>query len=618
MPSGAFKIAMTFTAVDATAGVFRMLENRFKNMGEAGKKMQKDFDSMISHMQTGIKSLVAAWELGKMFSPFEKAAANMQEAMLEMKMTLQTAGKAAAQLNEELEKVRETADKLQKRTPFSAKDIVEAETVFKKAGINIEDITAPKGAAYASASLGTIAHMPPSAVAQDMTKIAKAFDLKGDEYGKLSDILQRTITSTTLDLPGLSSGLSNFAGEAHALGLGLEGSVQALATVSESVRDPSAAGTYLKNLILRITAPTKKGQQSLEDAGFNFWTGKGKLKDWDAIVAELKAKTAGLSEKELMPILKDFGEMRGLEAILPLIAPGRYEAVGAKSRASADQETKMDTRLEGLIASVQTLSTTIETAMGNIGNPVLGPLKQLADVANEAADGIAKFAAGHQQAFGYAEAGGAAALGGLGLYGMYRIGRGLQAGGRVLRGLRNFGGMGVGIAEGKAIQAATGVTPVFVVNWPGGGIGGENLKKDANAVKEIVKDAAPVVASTLGTWMAGSAFVGMLGMALYADPHGTMLGETHYVGEDLGRMGEKYSAESGLANFPFGEQLSVTDANTDQAIQQLIGTVKEGQKNNITLNISVDQSGRVTSSSNDSNTTSTINLKRGEFDFAGY
>ena len=36
--------------------------------------------------------------------------------------------------------------------------------------------------------------------------------------------------------------------------------------------------------------------------------------------------------------------------------------------------------------------------------------------------------------------------------------------------LGKLGGTGVGIAEGKAIEAATGVTPVFVTNWPAGGL----------------------------------------------------------------------------------------------------------------------------------------------------
>ena len=37
--------------------------------------------------------------------------------------------------------------------------------------------------------------------------------------------------------------------------------------------------------------------------------------------------------------------------------------------------------------------------------------------------------------------------------------------------LRGLGKTGAGIAAGKAIETATGVTPVFVTNWPAGGIG---------------------------------------------------------------------------------------------------------------------------------------------------
>lgn len=47
-------------------------------------------------------------------------------------------------------------------------------------------------------------------------------------------------------------------------------------------------------------------------------------------------------------------------------------------------------------------------------------------------------------------------------------------GGMAIGGLaKRFGGTAAGVAEGKAIEAAAGVTPVFVVNWPGsmGGVG---------------------------------------------------------------------------------------------------------------------------------------------------
>ena len=67
---------------------------------------------------------------------------------------------------------------------------------------------------------------------------------------------------------------------------------------------------------------------------------------------------------------------------------------------------------------------------------------------------------------------------GVGAYGLYKLIKGGMAGSRVLKGmgglkgmLAGMGGTAAGIAKGKAVEAATGVQPVFVTNWPAGGLG---------------------------------------------------------------------------------------------------------------------------------------------------
>ena len=71
--------------------------------------------------------------------------------------------------------------------------------------------------------------------------------------------------------------------------------------------------------------------------------------------------------------------------------------------------------------------------------------------------------------------------GGLELNGKEMIGVGLAAtiaavlaakfGGKVMKGIAGkFTSIGEGVATGKALEAAAGVTPVFVVNMPGSGI----------------------------------------------------------------------------------------------------------------------------------------------------
>jgi hypothetical protein len=64
-----------------------------------------------------------------------------------------------------------------------------------------------------------------------------------------------------------------------------------------------------------------------------------------------------------------------------------------------------------------------------------------------------------------------AGLGAAAGLGAWLVGRRVKGGvGRMLNGVA---GTAAGVAEGKALQMAAGVTPVFVTNWPGsGGIGG--------------------------------------------------------------------------------------------------------------------------------------------------
>jgi len=58
--------------------------------------------------------------------------------------------------------------------------------------------------------------------------------------------------------------------------------------------------------------------------------------------------------------------------------------------------------------------------------------------------------------------------------------------------------------------------------------------------------------------------------------------------------------------------LQESDKRIEDAVRGVENILKS-KPNNITLNISVDQNGRVTSSSNDPNTSTRINLKRGNF-----
>ncbi|MFZ0932301.1 MAG: phage tail tape measure protein [Syntrophobacteraceae bacterium] len=622
------RIALTFMAVDAASGVIGGLKGHILGIGAASKQAGKDFDSMTSNMKAGIKGLAASWMILGRINPMVSTAAKIQESLLDLKMTLAMIGKPAGILADELERSERVADVLQKKFAFSSLDIIKAMTVFKKAGVDIKDIIDPRGAAYAAGSLATIlGHgLTPESVADIMTHIAIPFHVKGAQYGEMANLFQKVVTNSTLDLSGFGAGMANFGGIAHDLGLDMKGTAEALMTVGESVRNADAAGTYLKNFLLAISAPTKGEKEAQEEAGLNFFDKHHHLKQWPGIVAELQNASAGMTDQERMDFRRKAFQMRGLEAVEPLAGKGMgsFEENVRKVASSGDIETKLGIALEGLNRNVISLSGTIESAIGQTFKPMLASLTAVTEKANDLADAFGKFAGSHQKEFGWGEAAGAGGLGLLGLYSMFRISKGLMAGGRVLRYLgSNWGATGVGIAEGKAIQAASGVTPVFVTNWPAGGLGGGALGAAADVALGVAVSGGIATGFSVAMPALIAGIVAAAGAA-GAQEAGKAVSRWHVKMLSDDALHRKFAendvmgggARSWQGRLMLGEMadrsIHVSDDEATRRMDALNATLKE-RPNNITLNVSIDQAGRVTSSSNDPNTSARINLKRGDF-----
>jgi len=634
----ALKVALTFIAVDMASGALRLLENKILGLGKASQKVRKDFEDMVRHTQAGLKSLAAAFAIEKALAPGIKTAASMEEAVDNLKMTLHTAHKPAAQLTKELEKAREVADDLQKITPFSSRQIIQSETALVRAGIPLGDVLANNGAAYAASTLATILEdkgVTPESAAEMLSKTATAFHIKGGQYGALSDLYQRTLTSTVLGQnPGsFATGMGNISGTAAAMGLTPRETIQFLATVAGSVSNPEEAGTYAKDFLLRLTGARKTQKEEMERLHLNFWTPEGNLKSLQGIKDELRGKTSGLSKKELTEaVFKIFG-LQGLQAALALQREGMgsYEDVGQRLDETSDTMTKLKDRLEGLDANLKSFSGTVESAVSNAFRPMLHTLTEMTKVANDFVDAGGKWAGSHQKEMGYADWGIAGIGGAAGLYGIYRLIRAGVSASSVIAGLS---GVGLGVAEGKILQKTAGITPVFVTGAaPGvfsGAGGGSPLPAGtptgaANTASKLAKYAPLVKALgfTAGLFYAEyelnkmgnkEAIMGAADVEMES-----WLGHTNISASGGGGgLGPRRTSTPSRPNAAYiVEALHRSHYEDSRMIQSELAKLghilEEKPKNQINLSITVDQGGRVTSRSDDPNTTARIDLKRGDF-----
>jgi TP901 family phage tail tape measure protein len=707
----ALKVALTFTAIDAASEVVRVLENRILGLGKAGAQVKKDFESMVSNTQAGLKSLAASYYSFGELKPGIKIAADMQTAMTELEMSLQRSGKNAADLVDELKKFRGEAERLQKIHPFGAREMVEAETVLVQAGMKPADILGGKGAAASSAMLATISHSDPKTMAQSLSRIGAAFDLKGNQYWDLANFMQKVATSTPLKIPEMMEALKYSSQMSAAMKLDLKDTLTALAVLTAKGAPGSMAGTETSAFLMRLTGATRGESKAIKEAGFEFWDEKGNLKNWDSLIKELQGeganpKIAGKSMQELMTLLIKIFQMRGERGALALAGRGDNSFAEMRKRIeeSSEAEQKLSTRLQDLNAQITALEGTTRTAVANAFDPMLHTLAEMSKVANDLVDTLGKVAAEHRRVTGGLDTAAAIGVGGAAAYGLYRLGKGAYSGSRMLAGLRSTA---LGVAEGKALEKAAGVTPVFVTNWPDG-LGGSAIPLPgktpglvdrlgrpieaavsggaaataaagastlaaaavatgvvagtALALKEAV-DASQAIGKGVADWQStllsdkelrrqrarqmvmgggpASYQIGTIDRELAArtvqrsgagtfaalDAHisevEALIGKTRQEamppqsGQSLAGKGAGAQAltqiSHAMADDIAGRNLHVTDTALEGHIARVEELLGKKPKNEITLNIRVDQNGRVTSSSNDPDTTARINLKRGDF-----
>lgn len=611
--SDAMKIAIQFTAINMLDAVVKRVRDRVLSLGDAGGKVKKDFDDMNRHITAGLKSVaVSAYALNKL-KPGVATAGDLQEAMIDVKLNLMESGKSAKALDDELAKVRATAIDVSKVAPFSAQEVVGIENTFLKAGLSLNDVTAKGGAAWAATALATISKEAPATIADAMVTMATPFNIKGGQFGDLADWIQKVDAASVTTVPELMEGMKYVAGTAAVMKVSWQDTIRALGVVSQSGLRGSMGGTSLNDFLVRLNGTSRETRRIMIELNhflaakgggkLEFFDKAGKLKGLPAIIADLRKAMTKLNDRQQMFVMeKIFGE-QGARAALALIKQGEgsWENIGENIGKAASLQDKMNERLTGFNANMKALSGTSKTTIATLFDPLLSPLARVVSMLNDVVAKIGQVAEKSPalaSAVSYGTAGIAASAG---AYGLYRLLRGGVSGGRVLKGIGGLagllGGKALGIAEGKAVEAATGVTPVFVTNWPSGGIpgvpgGGDILKKTGGRsmpfLRWMVSGSGAVTTAAVGAALAG-------------------MGTAGYAAMDVlrGGTGKNWISESPVWNGWYGEKIyELLNARQKE---------KPEVKNNINLSIKIDKDGRVLAVSDDLFTNTEVNLDRGSF-----
>lgn len=502
--SSTLSLLLQITATNGAAGILNGVRKSLVDMGRLGKESARHFDAMTRSLQKAGTAFAAAAFLHSKLKPGVQAAADLEEAMNRVKGNISQIGDKADDLADKLKKVRDTGREVSKVMPYSAKEVVDIQGALLKSGVDIEAVVGARGAAYAAAGLASVSGVDPGQVGDLLARVGKQYDFKPQDYKGAADLLMKGEAASPGSLQELMYSLKQSGATAKLLGVSFKDAVTMSAAMAPLGLE---SGTAINRYILDSAGLTKHQREAMVELGLarmhdgnfeNLLYKGGTYIGLDAQNAMVREKLGAIPDDRVkLKLAHDIWGQEGMRAGL-MVGSGNdiFAEMQKQMNLSLGLEERMKIVMDGFNMSAKAAAGTIQTLLATAFTPALQKASALANTVNDLADAGAQWLGKHPTGNSLVAGAGMGLVAGAAGYGAWNLLKGGASGMKLLKGIA---GTGAGIATGKAVEAATGVQPVFVTNWPGGAGG---------VAGGLAADAASAAGGAAAGGIAGKAVTG--------------------------------------------------------------------------------------------------------------
>ena len=259
----------------------------------------------------------------------------------------------AATLGTTVDQIQELSDfalEMGATTAFSASQAADALNYMALAGYDAETSMSMLPTVLNLAAAGGI----DLARASDMvTDAQSALGLSLDETESLIDQMAKTASKSNTSVEQLGEAILTIGGTADIMAGGTERLNTVLGILADNGIKGSEAGTHLRNMLLRLSAPSKEGADAIEALGLQVFDAEGKMRDMEDIILDLGNAMVDLTDDQRIKYISDIFNARDIAAANALLntSKDRWQELGgaivdSKEAAQAMAETQLD-NLEG-------------------------------------------------------------------------------------------------------------------------------------------------------------------------------------------------------------------------------------------------------------------------------
>ena len=326
-----------------------------------------------------------------------KTGANFDAAMARV-------GAVSGASGEDLLALREQAKTLGKSTAWSSSQAAEGQQFLAMAGFSKDQILKSMPGMLDLASAGGI---DLGSAADIGSNILTGMGLDASEMGRVGDVLTNTFTNSNTNLSMLGETMKFAAPVAKSLGVSLEEAAAMAGKLGDAGIQGSMAGTTLRAVMLRLSAPSKQGAQALDALGVNTTDAAGNMRKVPEILADLNKAMAKMPEAQRAAYTKAIFEteaMSGAFVLMEQAGKGALqeftEAVkktGTAQQVAAVQNNNLTGDYKAFTSAVEGLTIafyeTLEPALRKITQVGTKVMSWLTDFVNEHPKLVAAFGA---------------------------------------------------------------------------------------------------------------------------------------------------------------------------------------------------------------------------------
>ncbi len=208
----------------------------------------------------------------------------------------------------------------------------------------------------------------------------------GKNLARVNDVIAKTTTGANTNVEQMFEAIAEGAPIATAAGASVETFAALVGKLADAGIKGGKAGTTLKNVFLRLSAPVPKAAKALEKYGIVTKDADGNLRDVVDILGDMDKALGGLGTAERAEVLdKIFGKIpiAGVNVLLKTGTENINSFRKGLENAEGSSKTLADTMRDTVVGSFKSLMSSIEGVKISIFEMSSGPLKEVIDSMTE-------------------------------------------------------------------------------------------------------------------------------------------------------------------------------------------------------------------------------------------